>query len=301
MGLWPPEAQRDIFGPHGYARIPMVLTPQGTAETVSGGYRLSGHWTYASGIDIATHVAVATLDPRHSRSASTVRTFVVPAAHMEVVDDLFVLGLRGTGSKAVRCENVFVPAHMTHAMNQVDPAGPPGAAINAHPMYGGFPRVPFFTLTGTAPIVGALKLAIDAAYERLHSRQSVYLPTDSQTQYAPSLIRWGRASALFDAASTLFMDTASAYWDLIMRRVEITLEHRTRYRLKAAQVLQMCVEGVDLLMSDAGTGAAFDHSPIQRAFRDIHMAHSHVAMNLDNASENAARVQLGLPPHPPLV
>ena len=97
------------------------------------------------------------------------------------------------------------------------------------------------------------------------------------------------------------MDAVNAYWDLIVSRSEITLDHRTRYRLQAAQVLQMCVEGVDLIMSDAGTGATFDHSPIQRAFRDIHMAHSHVAMNLDNASENYARVRLGMPPHPPLV
>lgn len=203
MGLWPAEGQREIFGSHGYARIPMVLTPQGTAEAVPGGYRLSGHWTYASGIDIATHVAVAALDPETlAGEPSNVLTFVVPADRMEIVDDWFVLGLRGTGSKAVRCENVFAPAHMTHAMSRVSP---PGAAVNPHPMYAGFPRVPFFTLTGTAPFIGALKLALDAFYERLHSRNPMYLPTDSQTQRVPSQIRLARAQVLYDAASTLFL------------------------------------------------------------------------------------------------
>lgn len=299
MGLWPVEAQREIFDSHGYARIPMVLTPQGTAETAPGGYRLSGHWTYASGIDIATHAAVAALDPEvPAGEPPNVLTFVVPADRIEVVDDWFVLGLRGTGSKAVRCKNVFVPAHMTHAMSRVDP---PGAAVNPHPMYAGFPRVPFFTLTGTAPFIGALQLALDAFYERLHSRNPMYLPTDSQTQRVPSQIRLARAQALYDAASALFFEAANAYWNLIIKRAEITLEHCTKYRLQAAQVLHMCTEAVDLLISDAGTGAYFDHSPIQRAFRDIHMAHSHVAMNLDNASENHARVMLGMPPHPPLV
>jgi hypothetical protein len=129
----------------------------------------------------------------------------------------------------------------------------------------------------------------------------MFLPTDSQTQHVPSQIRLARAHALYDAASTLFFEAVNAYWQLIVSRAEITLGHRTRCRLQAAQVLQMCTEAVDLLMSDAGTGAYFDHSPIQRAFRDIHMAHSHVAMNLDNASENHARVMLGMPPHPPPV
>lgn len=109
MGLWPAEGQRDIFGSHGEARIPMVLTPQGTAETAPGGYVISGQWGYASGIDIATHVAVAALDPETPKGEPpNVLTFVVPVDRIEVVDDWFVLGLRGTGSKSVRCDNVFL-------------------------------------------------------------------------------------------------------------------------------------------------------------------------------------------------
>ncbi len=87
----------------------MVLTPQGTAETAPGGYVISGQWGYASGIDIATHVAVAALDPELPKGEPpNVLTFVVPVDRIEVVDDWFVLGLRGTGSKSVRCDSVFL-------------------------------------------------------------------------------------------------------------------------------------------------------------------------------------------------
>ena len=54
-------------------------------------------------------------------------------------------------------------------------------------------------------------------------------------------------------------------------------------------------------MADAGTGAYFDGSPMQRAFRDVHMLQSHVAMSMDNAAENYGKVLLGLDPVPPLI
>jgi 3-hydroxy-9,10-secoandrosta-1,3,5(10)-triene-9,17-dione monooxygenase len=37
----------------------------------------------------------------------------VPTADLEVVDDWFTNGMRGTGSRSVRARDVFVPAHRT--------------------------------------------------------------------------------------------------------------------------------------------------------------------------------------------
>ena len=43
----------------------------------------------------------------------TIRQFLVPRAEVELIDDWFVLGLAGTGSKSVKAAGIFVPAHRT--------------------------------------------------------------------------------------------------------------------------------------------------------------------------------------------
>ncbi|MBO0894876.1 MAG: acyl-CoA dehydrogenase family protein, partial [Acidimicrobiales bacterium] len=49
------EAQVDIYGSDGEFRGPSSTPPRVVAEPVEGGYRVSGDWDYASGIDVSTH------------------------------------------------------------------------------------------------------------------------------------------------------------------------------------------------------------------------------------------------------
>ena len=53
IGNYPEEAQREVWGSNPHAVASASVAPNGTAETVSGGYRLSGRWGFASGIDHA--------------------------------------------------------------------------------------------------------------------------------------------------------------------------------------------------------------------------------------------------------
>ena len=55
-----------------------------------------------------------------------------------------------------------------------------------------------------------------------------------------------------------------------------------------------------MLMADAATGALLDGAPRQRAFREVRMIRSRVAMNLANAGENYGRTDLGFDSIPPL-
>ena len=53
IGNYPEEAQREVWGSNPHAVASASVAPNGTAEKVSGGFRLSGRWGFASGIDHA--------------------------------------------------------------------------------------------------------------------------------------------------------------------------------------------------------------------------------------------------------
>ncbi len=300
VGWWPRQAQETVFAGDEHPLTAIVLAPRGKAEKVDGGYKVNGTWEYASGVEESNFVGVAGVVTGLSEGQeSPPVTVLIPTEQIEILDNWFTLGLRGTGSKSVVCKDVFVPDHMGCVLAHCQD-GSPGKEVHDNPLYQGFARVPLFAMGGTAPALGAARLMLDSYIKRLQTHSSPFLRSD-HSQLIPSQVRLGRASTLYESAHTLFFSAVNEYFDIVNARVELTLEQRTRYRSQSAQVLDFCVQIVDLIMADAGTGAFFDGSPMQRAFRDVHMLQSHVAMSLESAAENYGKVQLGFDPVPPMV
>ncbi len=109
-----PEAARDIFGgPRGI----LAWGPgPGEARAVSGGYRVTARWSFASGSHHATwlgcHVPVIEADggPRlHADGTPVVRTMLFPKSATEFTDIWHTIGLRGTGSDQYSVTDLFVP------------------------------------------------------------------------------------------------------------------------------------------------------------------------------------------------
>ncbi len=300
VGWWPKAGQDELFANDGNVCIPIVLAPSGTAEKTEGGYSLSGKWAYASGIDNADFVGVAAMIkglPDDQQAPPL--TLMIPSNKMDVIDNWYTIGLRGTGSKIVACKNIFVPEHLCFTLALSEKKATGGVGLHDNPIYHGFPRVPVFSMGGTAPALGATLLMIDAYTDRLQTHVNAYMP-GKHLEMSSSQMRLGRAKALYEGASTLFFKTSRKYTDMIMAGEEITIQHRTRFRAQIAETLYTCGHIVDMLMDDAGTGAFVDGSPMQRAFRDVRMIRSHVAMNIENAAQNYGRTELGFDPIPPL-
>ena len=54
---------------------------------------------------------------------------------------------------------------------------------------------------------------------------------------------------------------------------------RVKFRYDASLVIEKCLEVVDTLFSNAGGGAVFAGSDIQKIFLDVHTSRAHVANN----------------------
>ena len=110
-----PAVAKAIFGPP-RGVLAWGSGPQGSAVRVEGGYRLTGSWSYASGIREATwvgaHTFVVNVDGsprRHADGGPVIRTLLFPIAQARVTDVWDVMGLRGTGSDTYEVADLFVP------------------------------------------------------------------------------------------------------------------------------------------------------------------------------------------------
>jgi indole-3-acetate monooxygenase len=109
-----------------------LLQPSGRAERVPGGYRLTGRWSFGSGIthsDWVTSGAFVYQDgePYASPDGSNPhesRQFMVPSHEVEVIDNWNTTGLCGSGSCDYTITDVFVPEDHTYSFDTV--RGTPG-------------------------------------------------------------------------------------------------------------------------------------------------------------------------------
>ncbi len=102
-----PEAAQKLFDtkPTRHALIAGQGTKMGRAVPVDGGYRVSGHWHFASGVSLATHMHSAALCEQTGRAI----VVTCPKDEVKLIDNWNVLGLRATGSIDYTCSEVFVP------------------------------------------------------------------------------------------------------------------------------------------------------------------------------------------------
>ena len=117
-GYLPPAGAHEIFGD------PTTIAagsfrPEGTAEEVDGGYRVSGRWPFASG---SSHSQWFISGCRVTRNGEPVitpfgaplfREVVTPREHVEMIDTWDSTGLRGTASHDYAIRDAFVPHERT--------------------------------------------------------------------------------------------------------------------------------------------------------------------------------------------
>ena len=287
------ETARAIYAPDD-AITGGVFAPMGRATPVDGGFRVSGRWPFASGCEHAAWrmggvvVSGAPAAPGAASGAPDVRSVIFEASETRIVDTWNVSGLRGTGSHDLEVTDVWVPAARVFSLVGDGGARRPRLA-------GGTYALPFFGVlaAGIAAVaLGIARASIDAlvalarAKQPLGSKRSIAhreLVQQSVAQ-AEARVRGGRAF-LFEALAA-----ASAEADA---RGAATLEARALLRLAATHATRESAAAVDLMYEAGGASSIYSSSPLQRCFRDVHVATQHVMVNPTSATL-AGRVLLGV-------
>ena len=125
VGMFPEQAQVDYWAKSSDTLISTGFNPsQAKLVSVPGGYQLSGRWDFASGCDAASWVLVGGKGPKGTL------LLMVPKSDYVIEDTWFVSGLRGTGSKDILVEDIFVPKHRSLLMADMGSAQTPGRWIH---------------------------------------------------------------------------------------------------------------------------------------------------------------------------
>ena len=147
VGFWPLQSQEEVYSQGTEVRCSSSISGTSKAESVAGGYRLTGRWEFCSGCDSASWMILGV-------SGISERTWMlVPRRDFEIVDTWFAYGLRGTGSKDIVVKDAFIPTHRVLDVGRSGDGDWTGWEIHSQACY----RIPVPILLGwelVAPMVG---------------------------------------------------------------------------------------------------------------------------------------------------
>jgi len=288
----PPQVGITLFGQPPDARLAGSLRPEGRSRMVEGGYRVSGRWDFASGINHANWMYCSCVveddrGPCHTpEGVPMVRALMVPRDAVTVHDTWQVAGMRGTGSHDFEVDDVFVPH--AHTLSVVDGVAPGG------PLY--HPRL--LVIGAGAPTAGVALGLARGAIDALRAMAANTASTMSTTALRDRPLvqrRVAEAEAIVGAARAYLLDAMGQVWEAVTTDVPDPSAEVAQARLAMTHAMHESVKAVDRVFHAAGTNAVYEKNPLERYFRDVHVAVQH-AVGRPEQFESAGKVLLGLRP-----
>ncbi|MGO9699161.1 MAG: acyl-CoA dehydrogenase family protein [Xanthobacteraceae bacterium] len=293
LSQFPEQAQEAVWANGPDVSIAASIQPMGRVAMVEGGYRISGEFPFASGVNHSRWVIVGCLVEAPGGAAEA-KFFLIGPNDFKIKDTWFTSAMRATGSNTIVCDDVFVPESHTIALSDIREGKAPGGKLHAHPIYRA-PWISYAPLTFTTPMLGAAQGAYEMFRDWTKSRRAGRGGA-ALAELTSVQVRMARAAADLDAAELLLRRAV----DVAQAPVPPSLDARARAMRDCARAAEFCVGVIDTLMAMSGTAGFAASHPIQRAWRDIHFAAMHVALNPEQNFSHFGRLEFGLPRDPHL-
>ena len=301
IGFYTREAQEEFWGSDPNRLISTAWAAKhATARPVEGGYRITGHWSFASGILNNEGVsALAPIEGREIAPGVAERAFFLLQKHTgdyEVRDAWNVIGLRGTGSHDVVCNDVFVPEYRVLSAMKASFHGEKvtlqGEAVHDSAFY----RIPLWTwfpMTIPPALVGGAQGGLEYMIERLENRTDLFGNRLAEREGVKK--RLAEASAKIDSAMLLLQRDLKEMAELAEDWEVPPVARRGVWRRDAAYAAVSAFEAVGMLFYRGGAHGIDADDPLARAYRDVGAGSCHVATDFDVAGEIYGEAAQGLP------
>ncbi|QUR68092.1 acyl-CoA dehydrogenase family protein [Mycobacterium spongiae] len=289
LALFDDQAQSEGFASRPFlASAP--LAPTGRGITVQGGIRLTGRWSWATGVmDGNWAIVGAVCGPDDAIYPALA---LVPAEDIGIVDVWQTDGMRATGSNDIVIEDVFVPAHRLVKVSDIYAGTTPGAQLYGAACYR-WPMVPALALVAAMPALGAAEQVERIFTERLSERVLAYEGSKQKDKPAAQA-RLGEARVRLRALHGLLADTTGRIEELLAAGSRVPRPVRADARLAAAHIVRESRAVIGILLEASGASAHFLSSPLQRAKRDVDVMSGHVVFDYDVSRELAGALAIGL-------
>jgi alkylation response protein AidB-like acyl-CoA dehydrogenase len=250
------EAVKELFsGP----RLPVIAgqgTRPGTAIPTKGGFKLSGSWSFASGIKHGTHIhTLGLIDGTHEA-----RIFVLPVDKAKLVDNWDVLGLRATGSIDYTTDNVFVPEAYTHMATTEEPLR--GGSLYTLGIIG------FAGMCHSGWACGIGRRVLDELAVVAAQRPGLADSASFQEQFA-------NAEGVYRAARAFVYETWNDVRATLDRGAKPSVRQHSLIRLALAHATWSAHEAALFAYKAAGS-QSLRAGTLQHLFRDMHAGTQHI-------------------------
>lgn len=295
---FPKEAQNEIWGIWGgdypYIVAPFLSSGSGQATRVKDGYRVSGTWSWASGIMDADWVlAVTTLPGEGDESQLALAIF--PAEDASVIDTWNMDGLAASGSNDVTITDLFIPEHHMMFDQGVFSGKTVGARDYPEPVFH-MPLITFAGFVASVPVLGAAKGLLAISRQLLPSR--IIKGTQTALGENPAAqVRLARADLMVSTAEQIIRNVGKSGMEAGNLEELEQVTTRIRLRAQTAFAVKLCRDAAALLSEGAGSSVHRLEQPFQRMVRDLNIMSSHVGFDPDACNELHGRAILGLPPN----
>ena len=264
------------------------VVPAGRLDVVPGGYRLSGRFTFASGIHHAGVVAAGAVAFDGGAMVTGPdgrpkwRVALMAKESFEVIDTWHTTGLAGSGSCDYVAENLFVPAEQTFAFAD--------GAKRDGPLYA-WPGM--FIANAPGVPLGIARAALEVAKGVWADKMIVpdLRPARDDPRVRAAL---SRAEAMVGAARSYHYDVLGSLWDTVVAGDQPTLDQRAALAGSFPHTFQTCRDAVALLYEEIGSQSVYRSCPLDRHLRDLVTVGQHI-MGQNRMREMAGGMWLGEP------
>jgi 3-hydroxy-9,10-secoandrosta-1,3,5(10)-triene-9,17-dione monooxygenase len=289
LGFIDDRAAQEVWGRDPSVLICSSLMPAGQATAADGGFRLTGHWRYASA---CAHCGWAILGAMVSADGAPPdgRFFLVPRSDYKTVDEWHVAGLQGTGSIDVILKDVFVPAWRTQRMRDNFLLKGAGQAVNTGSLY----RLPFgliFVRGISTAALGALQGMLNALIAHCRERVTRAGGRSAENPFV-QLVCAETAAALDEMRATLHRNFQSLH-DYAKRGETPPLEERLRYKFQSTEVTERATLLAARLFKASGAAGLLDELPLGGIHADLMAARAHISNQYEYYGSNWGAVMFG--------
>lgn len=253
------------------------------SKPVDGGIRITGKHKFSSGLDHAEWVVLS----------SPNENLLIPRSDFSIEDDWYVSGLKGTGSKSLRYDDVFIPTHRIVTHEQLGTSTYPGRKIYADNPWYQIPNpypllLPHAILAAVVAIAGGVVAAYD---DRARTRRDS-LAMEPAIERSLVQHRFAESSVEYDIACMLLQSNLAE----IHANPGMELQDRARIRRNTTYANHLCSRLVDRLVTQGDSSALYESNRVHRLARDVRAGNLQFALGWDETAIQYSRVHWGLPP-----
>jgi 3-hydroxy-9,10-secoandrosta-1,3,5(10)-triene-9,17-dione monooxygenase len=148
LGQFPEAAQQAVWANGVDVPVAASVQPLGRVTRTDGGYRISGEFPFASGINHSRWIIVG------SMLDGEARFFLIGPNDFGIKDTWFTTAMCATGSNTAICIDAYVPESHVLALADAREGKTPGGRLHDHPIYRA-PWISYAPLTFMGPMLGA--------------------------------------------------------------------------------------------------------------------------------------------------